>query len=61
MLAPLEFNNSTLSSPSPSFAASRLRDTHNQIINNKTPIPYPALAKRCCKDPLNLVCEPWSL
>jgi putative transposase len=34
MLAPLEFENSTLSPDRPSFAASRLRVTQNQIINS---------------------------
>jgi hypothetical protein len=60
MLAPLELENRTLSTRSPSFAASRLRDSHNQIINNKTPSPYPSRAKRCCKDPLNAVWLPAS-
>jgi hypothetical protein len=62
MLAPLEFENSTLSSRSPSFAASRLRDSHNQIIFNKQSRACTlARAKRCCKDPLNSVCDPLSL
>jgi putative transposase len=34
MLSPLEFENSTLSQPGASFAASRLRDPHNQMINS---------------------------
>ena len=34
MLAPLEFENSTLSDPGPSFAASRLRVSQTQIINS---------------------------
>ena len=34
MLSPLEFENSTLSDHRPSFAASRLRSSQNQIINN---------------------------
>jgi transposase InsO family protein len=52
MLAPLEFDNSTLSSRSPSFAASPLRDSHNQIINKQVPSLYACSSKAVLQGPL---------
>jgi hypothetical protein len=43
LAAPLSSENSTLSSHRSSFAASRLRYSHNQIINNKIPKHLPLL------------------
>jgi hypothetical protein len=54
VLAPLEFQNSTLTSHRSSFAASRLRYPHNEIINDNTPSTYPCSSKAVLQGPLEL-------
>jgi putative transposase len=51
-VVPLGFENSTLSSHRSSFAASRLRHSHNQIFNNRTPSAYSRSSKAVLRRPL---------
>jgi hypothetical protein len=52
LVVPLSSRHSTLSSHRPGFAASRLRDSHNQMLNNKNPEHLRSLEQAVLRGPL---------